>query len=55
MQKGLLMFIARDFDRTEKDDLTLNVFPKCGRDDGAVPQYDKDGKIIGWKIKPIFE
>lgn len=49
------MFKQRNYDRTEHDDFVLNVQPYLGQDDGAVPVYDADGKIVGWKIKPIYE
>lgn len=49
------MIVSRDFERTEGDDFKLRVAPYIGTYDGATPLYDEAGKVIAWKIKPLYE
>lgn len=49
------MFVARTFERTEHDDFVLNVQNKVDEFSDAVPVYDSENKMIGWKIKSRFE
>jgi hypothetical protein len=58
---GGLMFINRNFNRTEHDDFVLNIKSYLGPSDGATPIWHQDetnnGKpyVIGWVIKPLYE
>ena len=48
-------FINRDYRRSERDDWTLNVQPVLEAGWGSVAQYDSEGIITGWVVKPIYE
>lgn len=49
------MFIQRDYNRTERDDWTINVQPHIGIGYGSVQVYDEPGEVVGWSIEPIYE
>jgi hypothetical protein len=53
------MIINRDFNRTEHDDLILNVVPKLDAGNEAIPLWgeNKENKmiVVGWKIVNRFE
>ena len=52
-----MLFINRDWNRTESDDFKLNVEKFIGKDNRsvAVPQYSAKGELMGWKIQEITD
>jgi hypothetical protein len=48
------MIIERDWNRTEHDDIQLNIMPKLDEDKEAMPIYSGE-IIIGWKIQSLYE
>ncbi len=47
--------IKVDPNRTDNDNWVLFVRPYMEKSEGALPVYNKDGKIIAYNIKPLFE
>ncbi len=49
------MFINRDWNLDEKTDWQKNVQSRIGHLGESVPQYDKRGVVVGWKISSRYE
>jgi len=49
------MFIQRNYQRTEHDDYVLNVQKFTDKLHWAVPQYDANSRLVGWKIQSARE
>ncbi len=49
------MVILRDFTRTEHDDFVLNVAHHLTEHNEAMPVYDEEGDLVGWKIQQRYE
>jgi hypothetical protein len=45
----------RQYNRTENDDLILNVLPYLDKSSEAIPFYSSEGVLLGWRIKSRFE
>lgn len=49
-----MMFVNRDWNRTEDDDWKHNIQPRLSQYSESVPVHN-EGKIVGWKIQNRFE
>lgn len=49
------MIKYRQYNRTENDDLKLNVLPYLDKTSEAIPFYSTEGVLLGWKIKSRYE
>ena len=47
----MIRIIWRDMRRTEHDDFMLHVVDYIGKNEEAMPLYDKEGNLCGWKIQ----
>jgi len=50
-----LKFVNRDYDRSLNSDFIINVSPKMGEYEEALPIKDPNGLTLGWQIKPMYE
>lgn len=45
------MFINRNYSRTEEDDFKLNVEDQLRDTKEAVPIYNNEGDLVGWRVQ----